>query len=57
MKKDELLSISPLDGRYAKLCTEISATFSEYNLIKQRLFVEISWFIYLSNHPQKIELF
>ena len=56
MKKDELLSISPLDGRYAKLCTEISAIFSEYNLIKNRLFVEISWFIYLSNHPQVKEL-
>ena len=56
MKKDQLLSISPLDGRYANECTEISAIFSEYNLIKSRLYVEISWFIHLSKEKHIKEL-
>ena len=56
MKKDQLLSISPLDGRYANECTELSTIFSEYNLIKTRLYVEISWFIHLSNERQIKEL-
>ena len=56
MKKDQLLSISPLDGRYAKDCTEISTIFSEYNLIRNRLYVEIYWFIYLSKQKQIKEL-
>ena len=52
MKKDDLLSISPLDGRYAKLCVEMSDIFSEYNLIKQRVRVEIEWFKYLSKSKE-----
>ncbi len=52
MKKDDLLSISPLDGRYSNLCTEISDIFSEYNLIKQRVRVEIEWFIFLSKSKE-----
>ena len=56
MKKDQLLSISPLDGRYAKDCTEISTIFSEFNLIKSRLYVEIYWFIYLSKQKKIKEL-
>ena len=56
MKKDQLLSISPLDGRYAKDCTEISTIFSEFNLIKSRLYVEIYWFLYLSKQTQIKEL-
>ena len=48
MKKDDLLSISPLDGRYAKFCTDISEIFSEYNLIKKRVYVEIEWFKFLA---------
>ena len=47
MKKDDLLSISPLDGRYSNLCKDISLIFSEYNLIKQRVHVEIEWFKFL----------
>ena len=48
MKKDDLLSISPLDGRYSNLCNDISLIFSEYNLIKQRVRVEIEWFEFLA---------
>ena len=49
MKKDDLLSISPLDGRYSRACADISEIFSEYNLIKKRVYVEVKWFIFLSN--------
>lgn len=48
MKKDDLLSISPLDGRYSDACKDISNVFSEYSLIKHRVFIEIKWFIFLS---------
>lgn len=48
MKKDDLLSISPLDGRYSEICKDIGNIFSEYSLIKYRVHIEIKWFIYLS---------
>ena len=48
MKKDDLLSISPLDGRYSEICKDIGNIFSEYSLIKYRVLIEIKWFIYLS---------
>ena len=48
MKKDNLLSISPLDGRYSEICKDIGNIFSEYSLIKYRVHIEIKWFIYLS---------
>ena len=48
MKKDDLLSISPLDGRYSEICKDIGSIFSEYSLIKYRVHIEIKWFIFLS---------
>tara|TARA_B100001778_G_scaffold259326_1_gene219644 strand:+ start:217 stop:1584 length:1368 start_codon:yes stop_codon:yes gene_type:complete len=48
MKKDDLLSISPLDGRYSAICKDIGTIFSEYSLIKYRVQIEVRWFIYLS---------
>ena len=41
MKKDDLLSISPLDGRYSEICKDIGNIFSEYSLIKYRVYVEV----------------
>lgn len=41
--EEELLSISPIDGRYKKATDEIRNYFSEYNLIKNRVIVEIEW--------------
>ena len=49
MLKDELRSISPLDGRYSKRLQALEERFSEYALIKSRLKVEIEWLIFLSN--------
>jgi len=36
-------ALTALDGRYAKLTKELSDVFSEYGLIKERVFVEIEW--------------
>jgi adenylosuccinate lyase len=46
-----LHAISPIDGRYARQTKELSEYFSEYALIKYRVFVEIQYFIALCNHP------
>ena len=39
MKNDSLLSISPLDGRYNAVNSELRYVTSEYGLIKNRLFL------------------
>ena len=36
-------ALTALDGRYARLITEIADIFSEQGLIKHRVFVEIEW--------------
>ena len=40
---NELLNISPIDGRYKNKVKDLERFFSEYALIKYRLFIEISW--------------
>ena len=44
---DNLLNISPIDGRYFLDTREISNYLSEYALIKYRTEVEIKWLLYL----------
>ncbi len=46
-----LNAISPIDGRYAEKTKELSEYFSEYALIKYRVFVEIQYFIALVQTP------
>ncbi|TAL60153.1 MAG: adenylosuccinate lyase [Bacteroidetes bacterium] len=46
-----LLSVSPIDGRYRAQTQELSDYFSEYALIKYRLFVEVEYFIALCELP------
>lgn len=46
-----LLSVSPIDGRYRTQTQELSDYFSEYALIKYRLFVEVEYFIALCDLP------
>lgn len=41
--EEELLNISPIDGRYKKNAEEVGKYFSEYHLIKNRINVEIEW--------------
>ncbi len=44
-----LFNISPVDGRYSSKTKELRDYFSEYALIKYRVFVEIQYFIALKN--------
>lgn len=40
-------AICSLDGRYSKIEDMLSPYFSEYALVKERVFVETSWLVYL----------
>lgn len=44
---NELLNISPIDGRYFDKTKELIDYFSEYALIKYRVIVEIKWLLFL----------
>lgn len=44
-----LLNISPLDGRYSSKVSFLSQYFSESALMRYRTLVEIEWFIFLFN--------
>ncbi|BAU54546.1 adenylosuccinate lyase [Mucilaginibacter gotjawali] len=46
-----LSAISPIDGRYRNTTAALADYFSEYALIKYRVFVEIEYFIALCEHP------
>lgn len=46
-----LSAISPIDGRYRNITSGLAAYFSEYALIKYRVFVEIEYFIALCECP------
>lgn len=45
-----LTAISPIDGRYQRQTAALSEYFSEYALIRYRVFVEIQYFIALCNY-------
>lgn len=45
----QVKAISALDGRYAGKTTELADIFSEYGLIKHRVYVEIEWLKYILN--------
>ena len=47
MHFDELTSISPIDGRYRKQTEQLSTYFSEFALIKWRVYVEVEYFLFL----------
>jgi adenylosuccinate lyase len=51
MNLSELTSVSPIDGRYRDKTQELDKYFSEYALIKYRVFVEIQYFISLCRIP------
>lgn len=46
-----LTAISPVDGRYRSKVDELAVYFSEYALIKYRVYVEIEYFIALVDLP------
>tara|TARA_X000001036_G_scaffold241918_1_gene225732 strand:- start:10491 stop:11843 length:1353 start_codon:yes stop_codon:yes gene_type:complete len=47
MNTFNLSAISPIDGRYSKVTEDISKYFSEFALIRYRVYVEIEYFIAL----------
>ncbi|HNO30027.1 MAG TPA: adenylosuccinate lyase [Chitinophagales bacterium] len=51
MDERALMSISPIDGRYQNKVTELSNYFSEYALMKFRIYVEVEYFIALTEMP------
>jgi adenylosuccinate lyase len=53
MDLTSLSAISPIDGRYRNTTSALAAYFSEYALIKYRVFIEIEYFIALCEHPLK----
>lgn len=48
---NDLLAVSPVDGRYAAKTRSLNAYFSEYALIRYRIRVEIEYFIALCELP------
>ncbi|MDR1527728.1 MAG: adenylosuccinate lyase [Dysgonamonadaceae bacterium] len=51
MRLNTLTAISPVDGRYRKKTASLSSYFSEYALIRYRIWVEIEYFISLCELP------
>ncbi len=48
MDLDPLTALSPIDGRYRKQTEILSGVFSEFALIRKRVFVEVEYLIFLS---------
>ncbi len=48
MSLDSLLALSPIDGRYQSKTQDLRNYFSEYALIRYRIWVEVEYFIALS---------
>ncbi|RPH34547.1 MAG: adenylosuccinate lyase [Bacteroidales bacterium] len=51
MNLTQLTAISPIDGRYRSKVEELASYFSEFALIKYRVYVEVEYFIALSQIP------
>ena len=51
MELQNLTAISPVDGRYRSKVEELGEYFSEFALIKYRVFVEVEYFIALTEIP------
>ena len=51
-----LLALSPLDGRYAATLRETADLFSEFNLFRYRIRIELAWLRHLASLPELHEL-
>lgn len=56
MKLSPLTALSPIDGRYGEKTAALRPIFSEYGLIRYRIFIEIRWLQALATHPKITEL-
>jgi len=52
----EITAISVLDGRYTNLTKQLEDIFSEYGLIRSRVFVEIQWMKFLAGELKLFDL-
>jgi len=52
MSDEQLLAVSPIDGRYSKKVGHLRAIFSESALMRYRVITEITWLEYLSECDQ-----
>ena len=48
MNLNELTAVSPIDGRYRSKLEELAPYFSEFALIRYRIWVEVEYFIFLN---------
>lgn len=53
--KFKALALGPLDGRYSDIAKKLSPYFSEYALVKNRVFVEIRWLEFFVKNVLKEE--
>lgn len=53
---ESMMALSVLDGRYKRLTQELRGIFSEFGLIRYRVFVELKWLAFLSKDLGLYEL-
>lgn len=53
---DDLTALSPLDGRYASKTASLRGSFSEFALIRARVYVEVRWLQTLAAIPEVLEV-
>lgn len=51
MELSALTAVSPIDGRYSDKTAALRDVFSEFGLIKRRVYVEVRWLQMLARHP------
>ncbi len=56
MDLSTLTAVTPIDGRYGSKTNSLRSAFSEYGLIKYRVFVEVRWLQFLADHTEITEL-
>lgn len=56
MTMSSLTAISPIDGRYSDKVDLLRPIFSEYGLIRYRVYVEVEWLKALANDPTITEV-
>jgi adenylosuccinate lyase len=56
MTMSSLTAISPIDGRYSDKVDLLRPIFSEYGLIRYRVYVEVEWLKALANEPAITEV-
>ncbi|MDW8323899.1 MAG: adenylosuccinate lyase [Burkholderiales bacterium] len=56
MELSPLTALSPLDGRYRRITARLAPYFSEFGLIRYRVYVEIEWLKHLSAEPAIAEV-